>query len=391
MKTFSARTDSLRQSDIRAISQLVRDVGAINLGQGICDMPVPGPIKESTHAAIEDDRSIYTSYAGILRLRRWILEKLRNFNNIPVGSEDEIVVSVGSTGAFVSAVFALLDPGDEAILFEPFYGYHRNILRLTGATVRAVPMRAPDWEIDFGALERAITPRTKVAVINTPANPCGKVWSREELTALLDVLHRHDLYAITDEIYEYMVYDGRTHVSLAALEGAYARTITVSGFSKTFNMTGWRLGYAAAPEPLVTKMGLLNDLFYVCAPAPLQYGVAEAQLTDDYYDRLLVDYARKRDMMVGALERAGFDVPLPQGAYYVLADFSRLSQTRAGFENDSAACETIIREAGVASIPGSSFFDSPGVGTNLLRFCFAKEFDVLQEACDRLVRLATQP
>ncbi|HEX7071071.1 MAG TPA: pyridoxal phosphate-dependent aminotransferase [Rhodothermales bacterium] len=387
MKPLASRAASLSQSDIRAITLMVREAGAINLGQGICDMPVPDPIKSAAHEAIEADRSIYTSYAGIHRLRDVILHKLHEYNGLTQTTADDIVVSAGSTGAFVATVFALLEAGDEAILFEPFYGYHRNILRLTGATVRSVAMRPPDWSIDFDALEATISPRTRLVVVNTPGNPSGKVWTREELERLLDILVRHDLYAVTDEIYEYMVYDGRRHVSLASLPGARERTITISGFSKTYNMTGWRLGYAVAPPALAEKIGLLNDLFYVCAPSPLQYAVADADMPADYPDRLLEDYTRKREMMVEALEAAGLEAPRPQGAYYVLASFEALSKQHAGFENDRAACETLIREARVASIPGSSFFDEPGRGRYLLRFCFAKEFDVLEEACSRLRQL----
>jgi aminotransferase len=350
-------------------------------------MPVPDAIKAAAHDAIEADRSIYTSYAGIHRLRAAILHKLKTYNGLTGVSADDIVVSAGSTGAFVATVFALLDPGDEAILFEPYYGYHRNILRLTGATVRSVPMRLPQWSIDFDALESAISPRTRLIVVNTPGNPSGKVWTRAELERLHEVIARHDLVAVTDEIYEYMVYDDRRHVSLASLPGAAERTVTISGFSKTYNMTGWRLGYAVAPPPLAEKIGLLNDLFYVCAPSPLQYAVADADIPADYHQRLLDDYARKREMMVGALEAAGLEVLRPEGAYYVLARFESLSRRRDGFDSDRVACETLIREAGVASIPGSSFFDDPEDGRYFLRFCFAKEFDVLEEACERLRRM----
>lgn len=387
LKPLAQRTESLRQSDIRAITLLLGEFDAINLGQGICDMPAPDPIKHGAQAAIDEDHSIYTSYAGILPLRKAILEKARDFNRIPVGSEDEIVVSAGSTGAFVTAIFALLEPGDEVILFEPFYGYHRNLVMLTGASPRFVPTRGDGWELDFDELRRAITPKTKALVVNTPSNPSGKVWSRAELEELLEIMEEHDLYAITDEIYEYMTYDGHEHVSLASLPGAYERTVTLSGFSKTYNMTGWRLGYAVAPYPVIEKMGLLNDLFYICAPAPLQYGVAEAfEMSGAYFDAMLRDYTTKRRMMCEALEAAGFRVSRPQGAYYVLADFTPLAALRTGFEDATAATQTLIREAGIGSIPGTSFFNDPEHGRYFLRFCFAKEFPVLEEACERLKR-----
>lgn len=386
MKPLSERTRGLAQSDIRAITMLLNAAGGINLGQGICDMPTPDPIKAAAHRAIDEDRSIYSNYSGIRPLRDNILKKVRNYNQIPATSDEEVMVSVGSTGAFVTAILTLLEPGDEVILFEPFYGYHRNILQLVPATLRYVRTQGPDWHVDFDALRAAITPRTKAVVLCTPGNPSGKVWTAEELAELLAILQEHDLYAITDEIYEYMVYDGRRHLSLAALPGAYERTITLSGFSKTYNMTGWRLGYAVAPAPIIGKMGLLNDLLYICAPTPLQHGVNGAFAMDDaYFDTMLADYTARRRRMCEALEAAGFEVAWPQGAYYVMANFERLARTRPGFEDDRAACETLIREAGVAAIPGNSFFEDPASGRYYLRFCFAKEMPVLEQACRQLV------
>jgi aminotransferase len=384
-KQLARRTESLRQSDIRAITAMVREVDGINLGQGICDLPTPDPIKRGAQEAIEADRSIYSPYAGIERLREAIAGKARAYNGLPVSSADEVMVSVGSTGAFVAAALALLDPGDEVILFEPFYGYHRNLLTLLGATPRFVPTRGPSWAVDFDEVAGAITPRTKAIVINTPGNPSGKVWTREELAAILALMEKHNLYAVTDEIYEYMVYDGRQHVSLAALPGAYERTVTISGFSKTYNMTGWRLGYAVGPEALVGPMGLINDLLYICAPTPLQHGVAEAfGMRDAYFTEMLGDYSRKRQLLCETLEAVGFDVPWPQGAYYALASFAPLTGVQGGFEDDRAACETLLRKARVAAVPGSSFFQHPEDGRHYLRFCFAKEFPVLEEACTQL-------
>ncbi len=386
MKPLARRTDALQQSDIRAITRLVNAVKGINLGQGICDLPTPAPINEGARQAITEGRSLYTNYAGIHRLRTAILEKTRTYNRIPAASDDEVMVSVGSTGAFVTAIYALLEPGDEVLLFEPFYGYHRNLLQLLGAEVRYVPTLPPDWHIDFGAVEQSLTPRTKAVVLNTPTNPSGKVWTRAELERLLALLKQHDLWAITDEIYEYMLYDGHTHVSLASLPGAYERTITLSGFSKTYNMTGWRLGYAVAPPPVIEKMGLLNDLFYICAPAPLQYGVAEAfTMNDAYFEEMQAAYDARRRLMCETLERIGFEVPWPQGAYYVLASFAPLARTRPGFDDALTACETLVRQAGVATVPGHSFFETAERGRYFLRFCFAKELPVLQQACDHLV------
>ncbi len=386
MKPLAERTQALQQSDIRAITQMVNAVDGINLGQGICDLPTPPPVKAAAQDAIEANRAIYSHYAGIEPLREAILEKVQTYNRIPATSADEVMVSVGSTGAFVTAMFALLEPGDEVILFEPFYGYHRNLLRLVNARLVYVPTQMPDWSIDFDALEAAITPKTKAIVVNTPGNPSGKVWTRDELEALLLLLQEYDLYAITDEIYEYMRYDGRPHVSLASLPGAYERTITLSGLSKTYNMTGWRMGYAVAPAPLCEKMGLLNDLFFICAPTPLQHGAAAAFRMDAAYLTELQElYDQRRDLLCSTLERIGFEVPWPQGAYYTFARFAPLASQRTGFEDARSACETLIREAGVATVPGHSFFDDPNDGRYFLRFCFAKEMPVLEQACAQLL------
>ncbi len=385
MKPFSEQTEYLVQSDIRAITLMLREVGGINLGQGICDMPTPTPIKEAAKEAIDGDRSIYSNYAGIQRLRDAILHKAQTYNRIPATSDAEVMVSAGSTGAFTATILALLDPGDEIILFDPFYGYHRGLLNLTRAKQVYVPLQQPNWALDFDALRAAIPPQTKAILINTPGNPCGKVWTRQELTTLLGILQEHDIYAITDEIYEYMVYDGREHVSLASLPGAYERTITLSGFSKTYNMTGWRLGYAVGPEKILSKMGLINDLVYICAPTPLQHGVAEAfNMPNTYFDDLLADYTTKRQLMCETLEAIGFDLYWPEGAYYVLANFKPLAERRAGFENSETAVRTLIYEAKVGTVAGRAFFSNPDEGRYYLRFCYAKKMHELEQACAQL-------
>ena len=383
---LARRTDALSQSDIRAITQMVNRVDGINLGQGICDLPTPEPIKERSQQAIADNRSIYSHYAGIEELRTHILEKAQTYNDIPASSPDEVMVSVGSTGAFVATVLALIEEDDEVILFEPFYGYHRNILQLFDTPIRYVSTRAPDWSIDFEELEDAITPNTKAIVVNTPANPTGKVWSRAELETLVDLLEAHDLVAITDEIYEYMLYDDHEHISPASLPGAYERTVTLSGFSKTYNMTGWRLGYAVAPEPIIEKMGLINDLLFICAPRPLQHGVNAAfdAMDETYIDEMMDDYRTRRRLMCEALEAIGFDVPWPQGSYYVFASFEPLKD-QPGFADDKEAANTLVEEAGVGTVSGRSFYENPDDGRYKLRFCFAKEIPELKQACEQLV------
>ncbi|OZC04404.1 pyridoxal phosphate-dependent aminotransferase [Rubricoccus marinus] len=393
MKPLASRTDALRQSDIRAITFAVNEHGGVNLGQGICDQPTPEAIREGAKRAIDAGRSLYTAYNGIQPLRESIAEKARTFNGIDC-DESQVVVSVGSTGAFVSTVLALCEAGDEVILFQPFYGYHSGILRLHGVTPVAVPLAPPGgaqeaWAVDLAAVEAAVTEKTKAVLICTPANPTGKVWTREELAGVLEIATRHDLWCITDEIYEHMTYDGREHVSLASMPGAAERTVTLSGFSKTFNMTGWRLGYAIAPPEasgvdVAQKMGLVNDLLYICAPAPLQYGLEAAlPMPDSYYAEMLADYTAKRTLMCDTLAACGFEVTPPEGAYYVLAGFRPLAD-RPGFADDSEAAQTLIEGAGVGCVPGNSFFAAPEDGRYFLRFCYAKEMDVLEDACRRL-------
>lgn len=386
MKPLAARTDALRQSDIRAVTFAVNRVGGINLGQGICDLATPAPIVEATVQALEDGRSIYTAYNGIAPLRQAIAEKAVAFNGITQATPDSVVVSTGSTGAFQAAVLTLCEPGDEVVLFEPFYGYHAGILRLHGVRPVAVPLAkdGPRWTFDPDRLANAITERTKAVVVCTPANPSGKVWSSAEIDALYRIAEMHDLWVITDEIYEHMVYDGRAHVSPASRPGAWPRTITLSGFSKTFNMTGWRLGYAVAPEPVASKMGLVNDLTVICAPAPLQYGLAAAlPMPDTYYSEMLADYALKRTQIVDTLRACGFRADPPEGAYYVLAHLGDHAGT-PGFETAAQATQTLIEAAGVACVPGPSFFADPADGEQMLRFCYAKEADVLDQACRQL-------
>ncbi|MDA1333161.1 MAG: pyridoxal phosphate-dependent aminotransferase, partial [Bacteroidetes bacterium] len=369
----------------RAITLMLQEVDGINLGQGICDMPTPEPIKRGAHAAIDDDKSIYSYYGGILQLREALLKKSRAYNRIPANSVDDIMVTVGSTGAFVATILTLLDAGDEVIVFEPYYGYHCNLLTVMGASLKFVRTTAPDWDIDFEHVESLISSRTKAIIVNTPGNPNGKVWSRDELNQMATLLKKHDLWAITDEIYEYMLYDGREHISLASIPGAYERTITLSGFSKTYNMSGWRLGYAVGPESVITKMGLLADLIYICAPTPLQHGVAEAfSMSDNYFADMLTSYERKRQLMCTTLEEIGFNVPWPQGSYYVLADFTPLRERFEGFDDDMQASQTLVDRAGIGTVAGRSFFAEEADGDSCLRFCFAKEYDVLEEACRRL-------
>lgn len=381
---FASRVRDLVQSDIRRMSRECDRLGGINLGQGICDQPVPAAVKAAAIAAVEADQSAYTRLDGIDELRRRIARKMRDMNGVACDPDGGVVVTIGSTGAFVAACLALLEPGDEVVVFAPFYGYHVNILTLCGARPRFVDLRPPDWSFEADALRAAFSPRTRLVVVNTPSNPTGKVFRDSELALIGDLCREHDVLALTDEIYEYILYDGNRHISLASLPGMAERTITLSGFSKTYNMTGWRLGYAVGPPPLLEKVGVLSDLLAICAPTPLQHAlVAAFDLPPSYYADLSRDYARKREVSLAACRDAGFEPVPPQGSYYFLMDVSRL-----GARDDREAAALILERAGVATVPGGSFFPRPEDGRHLVRLCFAKRDADLEEACARLRRLA---
>jgi aminotransferase len=379
-KKYTAdRIEGLKQSEIRRMSIECTKVGGINLGQGICDQPVEPLIKEATIRAIGADHSIYTRLDGIDELRRRIARKMRDFNGIACDADGEVVVTVGSTGAFVTACMAFLNPGDEVVIFSPFYSYHVNILKVCGAVLKFVTLRPPDWSYDPKELEAAFSDRTKMVVVNTPGNPTGKVFTRDELEHIAALSREHDALVVTDEIYEYILYDGRRHLSIGAFPGMEDRTITISGFSKTYAMTGWRLGYAVARRALTSQMALLNDLINICAPSPLQHGVVAAfDLPPGYYDRMVADYAVKRDMTADACRAAGMEPFVPQGSYYMLADVSRL-----GVKDDYDAAKVLLEQAGIAVVPGSSFYADPADGRMQVRVCYAKKMPDLEEACRR--------
>jgi aminotransferase len=377
---LGARLASLVISDIRSMSRACEAVpGGINLGQGICDLPTPPPVAAAARQAIADNRVIYTLPEGIAPLRAAVREKIGRHYGLDYDPATEIVVTSGATGGFAAACLGLFDPGDEIVLFEPYYGYHLNTVLTLGLTPVLFPTRPPGWSVDFDALERAITPRTRGVVVCTPSNPNGKVWSAAELDLLAALLDRHDLIAVTDEIYEHILFDGERHVPLATRGGARARTVTLSGLSKTFAITGWRVGYLTAPPEAARRITVAHDLLYICAPTPLQHGVLGGLgMPGSYYSDLSASYAKKRDILCTALADAGLTPYVPRGAYYVLADIRRL-----GAESAKEAAMLLLERAKIASVPGTSFYTDP-VGETLTRFCFAKEDDVLEEAARRL-------
>lgn len=381
--SLSKRAADISQAEIRVMTIECEKVKGINLAQGVCDTGVPPPVSAGAKRAMDEGFNSYTRYDGLPQLREAISRKMLSYNNIRVNPENEVVVSAGSTGALYCACLALLDPGDEVILFEPFYGYHLNTILAVEAVPRYVNMRPPDWNFSMENLERAVTSRTKAILVCTPANPSGKVWTEQELEMVADFARRHDIFIFTDEIYEYFVYDGRHHISPGSLASVADRTITISGYSKTYSITGWRIGYCVCRQRWADMIGFLNDLVYVCAPAPLQLGVAAGidSLQASFYSGLCVEFDRKRDRICTTLDSIGLKPCVPQGAYYVMADVSslpgRTSKEKAMF---------LLRTTGVASVPGSAFYHDKS-GENLVRFCYAKTDEELAQACERLRRL----
>jgi aminotransferase len=358
-------------------------MGGINLSQGVCDTEVPLIVRQAAQEAIDLGVNIYTHYAGLMELREAIALKQKKFRGLDIDPEREIIVSGGSTGAFYCACLALLNPGDEVIIFEPFYGYHISTLVATQAVPVYVRMTPPNWAFTLDDLERVVTSRTRAIMINTPANPSGKVFTLEELQMVSDFSNKYDLFVFTDEIYEHFLYDGREHASPAALPGMKERTISISGLSKTFSITGWRIGYCICEANAAQAIGYFSDLIYVCAPAPLQIGAARGlvQLTPEYYTGLSDVYQGKRDRICHSLKLSGLEPYIPQGAYYVLADISSLPG-----QTSKEKAMYLLHKTGVACVPGAAFFHDDG-GERLARFCFAKEDSILEEACKRIESL----
>jgi aminotransferase len=378
------RMAGLAHSEIRAMTAACARVKGINMAQGVCDTPAPDNVIQAAQYAMEHGLNTYTRFDGLAELRQALSIKLAAYNHIIADPDTEITVSAGATGSFHCACLALLNPGDEVILFEPAYAYHINAILAVEAVPRIVAMHPPEWAFSLTDIERTVTSRTKAIVVNTPGNPSGKIFTRMELENIAELADRHDLFVLTDEIYEYFLFDGREHVSVASLSGMAERTITIGGYSKTFSITGWRIGYSVAHARWAQLIGAMNDLLYVCAPAPLQYGVAIGirELDQSFYTGLARDYQAKRNRFCEALSKAGLPPSVPQGAYYVLADVSRLPG-----ETGKARAMYLLDKTGVAGVPGEAFFTG-AEGHRFIRFCFAKTDADLDAACRRIEELA---
>jgi aminotransferase len=373
------RVRDAKQSDIRRYSAICAAMNGVNLSQGVCDQPAPDAVKEAAKDAIDADHATYTNLRGIVELRERIARKMHDFNGIECDPEKEIVVNVGSAGSFACTVLSTLNPGDECIVFSPFYSYHVNALKLFGVKVKFVDLNPPDWSYDATQLEQAFNDRTRMILICTPGNPTGKVFSEAELRRIAALANKHNTWIVTDEIYEYITY-GVVHISVGKFPEARERTITISGSSKTYAVTGWRVGYAVGPAEIMDRIAVVNDLLYICAPAPLQHGIAAGMaLSASYYNQMRTDYLRKRELLVDTLRVIGFTPFVPEGSYYMLASFEKGRWAHA-----TEATEAILDEVGVATVPGSAFYRNPADGENQLRFCYAKQMEDLQDACQRL-------
>ena len=377
---LARRTHGFRESVIRGMTRLANQHGAINLAQGFPNFPAPQLLKEAAARAIRDNHNQYAITWGAKRLRDALARKYVQWYGLAVDPETEITVTCGATEAMAATLLALVDPGEEVIVFEPFYENYGPDTILCDARPVFVPLQ-PGAPLDLERLATVFSPRTRAIIVNTPANPTGRVLTRAELEGIATLCQRHDVYAITDEIYEHIRYDGE-HIPLVTLPGMRERTITISGASKTFSITGWRIGTIVAPSTLTDAIRKVHDFLTVGAPAPLQEGLADTidALGPDYYEHLASDYRRRRDLLHSALVRAGFRCTAPEGAYYILADFRELSDL-----SDDAFAHWLVTERGVASVPGSSFFSHPELGRHLVRFAFCKTDDVLEQAAGRLV------
>ena len=383
----SRKAASFTESVIREMTREALKHGAVNLSQGFPDFPAPEEIKRAAAEAIARDVNQYAITWGARSFREALAEKTRWSLGLDIDPEREVTVTCGSTEGMIAAMMATVDPGEEVVIFEPFYENYAPDVILSDARPRHVPLRAPDWTFDRDELRAAFNPKTKAVIICNPNNPTGKVFTREEMEFIAGLCQEFDALCFTDEIYEHILYprEGRAveHVSMAQLEGMRERTVVVNSMSKTYSVTGWRVGYVIAPPAITNAVRKVHDFLTVGAAAPLQEaGAAALRLPREYYARLQSDYAARRDFLLAALDGAGFRVFPPDGAYYVMTDISEF-----GFADDLDFTRFLVREIGVACVPGSSFYSRPELGARQVRFCFCKKDETLRAAAERLDKL----
>lgn len=380
-------TESFTESVIREMTRLTNLHGGVNLSQGFPDFAAPDQIKEAAVQAIRADINQYAVTWGAPKFRQAIAEKANRYNNIPVDADKHVTVTCGSTEGMMSSLLALINPGDEVIIFEPFYENYGPDTYLSNATPRFVKLHPPDWHFDEAELRAAFNDHTRAIIINTPNNPTGKVFDRDELSIVAKLCQEWDAFAVTDEIYEHILFDGLEHISIGSLDGMFERTITINSISKTYSLTGWRVGWIISPEKQTGAIRKVHDFLTVGAAAPLQEAAVTAlNLPDSYYINLAESYRQKRDRLVAILEKTGFHCWVPKGAYYIMTDADDLIR-KHNQPNDDAFARWMIEGIGVASVPGSSFYRNPADGKTQVRFCFCKKEETMLDAETRLNRL----
>lgn len=379
----SRKAQQFTESVIREMTRLAIEHNAVNLAQGFPDFPAPSEVKEAAVSAIRADVNQYSITWGAKAMRRAIADRFERDTGLAIDPEREITVACGATEAMIASLLAIIDPGDEVVVFEPFYENYGPDSIICGAQPRYVQLRPPDWSFDPDELAAAFNEHTRAIVLNTPNNPTGKVFTRSELEQIAALCQRWGAYAVSDEIYHYITYDGARHVSIASLPGMREHSITINSMSKTYSVTGWRVGYAVAPPSTSDAIRKMHDFITVGAPAPLQEaGAVALRMPDGYYEKIRAEYARRRDRFLPALEKAGFRCFKPKGAYYIMTDISGF-----GFASDVEFARYLVSEIGVAVVPGSSFYSQLGAGRQQVRFCYSKTDATLDDAAQRLMSI----
>lgn len=378
------RVQAFPESVIRSMSRVAAQHGAVNLGQGFPDFDPPRAVMDAAKKAIDDGFNQYAVTWGAPVLREALCSKLGEFNRIEAKPDENLVVTCGATEAMMATLLAICNPSDQVVIFEPFYENFGPDAVVSGAKPIWVPLRAPEFQPDPELLKAAMAQKPKAVIVNTPGNPTGRIFTEATLRLLADLCVQHNVLAVTDEIYEHMVYDGKRHLSIATLPGMADRTVTIGGFSKTYSITGWRLAYTCAAKPVTDAIKRVHDFLTVGAAHPLQIaGVTALGLPPSYYTDLRDSYQGKRDLLLGALEKAGFRCHRPDSAYYILADWTAVAGDDA-FADDTDFSLWLTKTVGVTSIPGSSFFHDKALGRKLVRFAYPKKEATLQEAARRL-------
>jgi len=379
-KLSSERASRFTESVIREMTRICLKHQGVNLAQGFPDFPAPAEIKEAAVKAIREDLNQYAITWGTPNLRQAIAEKFAWYNGVTIDPEKEITVCCGSTEAMISSLMAIVNSGEEVIVFEPFYENYGPDTILCNAKPRFITLHEPDWHFDEKELSQTFNNKTKAIIINTPNNPTGKVFSREELQFIADLCLKWGVIAVTDEIYEHILYDGTKHISIASLPGMRDQTITINSISKTYSLTGWRVGWAIASESLTASIRKVHDFLTVGAPHPLQEAASTALRIDrSYYQTLAKEYEKRRDFLARVLDEAGFRIYRPQGAYYIMTDVKHF-----GFSDDVTFAFNLVEKFGIATVPGSSFYSHPSLGSTKVRFCFPKKRETLEQAAVKL-------